>query len=125
MAQQFVVQRIDAPEHGTKAARVGVAQGHARLQLDIHMLVLGRCQPGFHQAQAAGHAQVADQGTGLGLQQQVLGATFHLEDALAGEAHVEVLGNGPAQAALAHDHPPDALAFDEGRDAPPGGFDFG
>ncbi|MCY1459082.1 hypothetical protein D9M71_765250 [compost metagenome] len=89
------------------------------------MLMLGRHQPGFHQAQAAGHAQVTDQGAGLGLQQQVLGATLHLDDALAGKAHVEVLGNRPAQAALAHDYPADTLAFEEGCDTPAGGFDFG
>ncbi|MOA04815.1 hypothetical protein D3C78_1243860 [compost metagenome] len=89
------------------------------------MLVLGRGEARLHQAQAAGHAEVADQGAGFGPQQQVLGPALHPQDALAGEAHVEVLGNRPAQAALAHDHPADALAFEEGRDAAAGGFDFG
>lgn len=70
-------------------------------------------------------AQVADQRTGLGAQQQVLGAALDADDALSGQAHVQVFGNRPAQAPLAHDHALDALAFEVGGDAPAGGFDFG
>ncbi|MNO61990.1 hypothetical protein D3C76_526520 [compost metagenome] len=125
MAQQFVLQRRLAPEQRAEAPGVGVAQRQSRLQLDIHMLVLDRRQAAFHQAQAAGHAEVADQRAGLGVQQQVFRPPFHLQDALPGQAHVEVLGNRPAQAPVTHDHAADALALDMGRDAPAGGFDFG
>ncbi len=60
------------------------------------MLVLGRWLIHRHQAQAAGHAQVADQGAALGANQQVLGTPLHGLDALTGEAHVQVFGDGPA-----------------------------
>ncbi|MCY1554551.1 hypothetical protein D9M68_911280 [compost metagenome] len=88
------------------------------------MFVLGRRQATLDQAQAAGHAQVADQAAGFGLDQQVLGAPLDALDALAGQAHVEVFRDRPAQTALAHDHPADALAFEIGGDTATGGFDF-
>ncbi len=125
VAQQLVFQWRQAPEHGAEAPRIGVAQGHARGQLDVDVLVATGRGAALHQPQAAGHAQVADQRTGLGAQQQVLGAALDADDALSGQAHVQVFGNRPAQAPLAHDHALDALAFEVGGDAPAGGFDFG
>ncbi len=119
-----MTQRVLAPQQRAEAARVGVAQGQAGLQLDIHMLVLGRDQAALDQAQAAGHAQMADQATGLGLDQQVLGAAFDALDALAGQTHVQVLGNGPAQTTLAHDHAADALPFEVRGNTAAGSFDF-
>ncbi|MNE80371.1 hypothetical protein D3C80_1769340 [compost metagenome] len=120
-----MLQRRLAPEQRAEAPRVGVAQRQSGLQFDIHMLVLGRRQAALDQAQAAGHAEMADQRAGFGTQQQVLGAPFDLEDQLPGQAHIEVLGNRPAQPPLAHDHAADALAFEIGRDAAAGCFDFG
>ncbi len=67
---------------------------------------------------------MADQGAHLGLDQQVLGASINLHDALTGQANVQILGNGPAQAAVAHDHATDALTFKMRRNATAGGFDF-
>ncbi|MOA20983.1 hypothetical protein D3C78_1414580 [compost metagenome] len=51
--QQFMIERIETPEHCAEAPRIGVTQGQARLQLDVHMLMLGRRQPGLHQTQIA------------------------------------------------------------------------
>ncbi|MNP43567.1 hypothetical protein D3C76_1373930 [compost metagenome] len=88
------------------------------------MLVLGRRQADLDQAQVAGHAQMADQGANLGIEQQVLGTPLDLDETLPGQANVEVLGDRPAQAPVAHDHPADPLAFQVRRNTAPGGFDF-
>ncbi|MCY1187984.1 hypothetical protein D9M73_290310 [compost metagenome] len=77
-----MVQRVQAPQHGTKAAWVGVAQHQPRLQLDVDMLMLGRRQAQLDQPQVARHAQVADQRTHFGIDQQVLGTSLHADDAL-------------------------------------------
>ncbi|MOA01797.1 hypothetical protein D3C78_1212200 [compost metagenome] len=68
---------------------------------------------------------MADQGAALGLDQQVLGAAADMLDALAGQPHVEVFGNRPAQAALAHDHAGHPVALQMRGDTAAGGFDFG
>ncbi len=116
--------RIKAPEHRAKATRVGVSQGQPGLQFDIDVLMLERRKPGFDQTQIPGHAQMADQGAHLSLDQQVLGAPINLHNALAGQADIQIFGNGPAQAAVAHDNAADALTFKMRRYATTGGFDF-
>lgn len=88
------------------------------------MLVLGRSQTALHQAQATGHAQVADQTAGLGLDQQVLGAPLHALDTLTGEANVQIFRNRPAQTTLTHDHAADTLPLQVRRYTAASGFDF-
>ena len=119
-----MLERVEAPEHGTEPAWVGVAQHHPRFQFDIDMFVLGRWQAQLHQAQVARHAQVADQGADLGVDQQVLGPPLDADDALPGQAYVEVLGYRPAQARVSHHHAADTLAYQMGRNPAPGSFDF-
>ncbi|GAO93288.1 hypothetical protein PSA5_11245 [Pseudomonas syringae pv. actinidiae] len=67
---------------------------------------------------------MADQRAHFGLNQQVLGAATHLNDALPGQTDVQVFGNGPAQTAITHNHAADTLTFKVRRDATAGGFDF-
>src|SRR3990167_2016494 len=124
LAEQHMVPGIGTPEQRAEAPWIGVAQGQAGLQLDVHMLVLGRRQATLDQAQVAGHAQVTDQTAGLGLNQQVFGAPLDTLDALAGQAHIQVFGNRPAQTTLAHNHSANPLTFEKGRDTAAGGFDF-
>ena len=88
------------------------------------MFVLGRRQPDLHQTQVAGHAQVADQGADLGIDQKVFGPPLHQHNALPGQAHVQIFGDRPAQAPVTDDDPADFLAFQMRRDSAPGGFDF-
>src|SRR5690606_19341475 len=123
--EQRMIERIGTPEQRPEAAWVGVAQGHARLQQDIDVLVLFRRKLAIHQPQAAGHAQMRDQRTRLRLDQQVLGAPLDRLDTLAGQAHVQVFRNRPAQAPLTHDHTADTLADEMRLDTAAGGFDFG
>src|SRR5471030_567321 len=49
--QQFVIERVQAPEHRAKPAWVGVTQGQARLEFNIHMLMLGLRGADLDQAQ--------------------------------------------------------------------------
>ena len=67
---------------------------------------------------------MGNQGAHLGLDQQVLGAPLDALDALAGQAYIQVFGDRPAQAPLAHDHPTDALPLQIRGNAATGGFDF-
>ncbi|MNN45426.1 hypothetical protein D3C81_1597620 [compost metagenome] len=120
-----MVERVEAPEHGAETARVGVAQHQPRFQLDIDVLVLGRRQAQFDQAQVTRHAQVADQGADLGIDQQVLGAPLDANDTLPRQPHIQVFGDWPAQAPVTHHHAADPLAYQMGCDTPPGGFYFG
>jgi hypothetical protein len=89
------------------------------------MLVLGRWQTDLDQAQAAGHAQVADQAPGFGLDQQVFGTPLNALDTLPGQLNIQVFWNWPTQTPLANDNPAYALAFKKGRDAAASGFNFG
>src|SRR5690606_31547013 len=56
---------------------------------------------------------------------QVLGAPLDRLDTLAGQAHVQVFRNRPAQAPLTHDHTADTLADEMRLDTAASGFDFG
>ncbi len=118
-------QRLVAPEHRAEAPRIGVAQGLTGLQQDVDVLMLGRGRCRIHQTQAAGHAEMDDQRAALGADQQVLGAPLDGLDALAGQTHVEIFRNRPAQAPVTHQHAADALADQMRLDATAGGFDFG
>ncbi|EXF43084.1 hypothetical protein BAY1663_04502 [Pseudomonas sp. BAY1663] len=120
-----MVERIVAPQQRAEAAWIGIAQRLAGFEQQVDVLVLGRRQTGINQAQAAGHPQMDDQRAGLEADQQVLGAPLNRLDTLTGQAHVQILGNRPAQAPVAHDHPVDALAEEMRRDTAAGSFDFG
>src|SRR3989338_103228 len=117
--------RITAPQQRAEAPRIGVAQGQTGLQFDIHMLMLSRRQAHFDQTQTARHTQVADQTPGFSLDQQVLGTPLDTPDALPGQLDIQIFGNRPAQAPLAHDDTTDTLALKVGSDATAGGFYFG
>ncbi|MNI89448.1 hypothetical protein D3C73_1468450 [compost metagenome] len=67
---------------------------------------------------------MTDQRPDFGIEQQVFGAALDLDETLPGQADIEVLGDRPAQAPVAHDHPIDALAFQVRRNTAPGGLDF-
>ena len=125
LAEQLVAQRIFAPQQRAETPRVGVTQRQAGLQLDIHMLMLGCGQATLDQTQTARHTQMTDQTADFGLDQQVLGAALDALDSLAGQTHVQVFGDGPAQTALTHDDAADALTLEIGGDTAAGSFDFG
>ena len=81
---------------------------------------------GRQHAQAAGHAEVQDQGgAGVEREQQVLRPSRRTLDAGAGDARGQVGGDGPAQPRFVHLQRHDLLARDVGLDAAPGGLDFG
>ncbi len=113
------------PEHGAEAARIGVAQGHARIQLDIHMLMLEYRSAHRHQPQVAGHAQMTDQGAATDIHQQILGPTADRGKGLVLDLDRQILGDRPAQARITHYQPDHLAALQVGRNATAGGFYFG
>ncbi len=118
-------ERLVAPEHRAEAPRIGVAQRLAGLQQDIDVLVLGRRQCRVNQTQASGHAQMNDQRASLGLDQQVFGTTLDGLDPLAGQTHIEVFRDRPAQPPVTHQHAADTLTDKVWLDTTAGSFDFG
>ena len=62
------------PHHQSETARIAQAQDQTVAQLQIDMIVLLRRRAHGHQAQAAGHAEVNDEGAAAGGQQQILAA---------------------------------------------------
>ena len=117
------VPRLD-PQHGAEASRVGVTQGHARIEFDIHMLVLLRRGTHGHQAQAARHPKVADQAAPADVHQQVFGPAPDLAESLIFYLNRQVLGNRPAQTPLTHHQPGNGAALEMRRYTAAGGFYF-
>ncbi len=113
--------RAGAVQDGAKATRVAVAQA-VLAQQQIHMVVaLGR-GVGRQMAQAAGHAQVHQQGVLSEAGQQVFGPAIQGLQGLALQT-LQVLRHGPAQARLSD---LDGLygTVQQGQQAAAGGFDF-
>jgi len=84
-----------------------------------------RWRAGGQDAQAAGHAQVEDQGAVAEAQQKVLGAPLHRVEPMAPQDRIQIVWHRPAQPWLAHRHAADALAAERRFDAAAGGFDLG
>jgi hypothetical protein len=124
-AQQVMSLARGLPEQGAEAARVGEAQHASAVECEIHMVVRLRGCGGREHPQTARHAQVQDGAAALGVEQQVLGATPHLGNALTRQLATDRGGDGPAQIGAAQRGCHDPPALDVGRDAAAGGFDFG
>ena len=86
--------------------------------------MLGHRAANGHQAQIAGHAQMADQAATTDIHQQVLGPAADLAEGLVFNLDCQVLGDRPAQTAVAHNQPGDLAAFQMRSDAAAGGFYF-
>ena len=103
--------------------------GHDDQSVDVDVVVELARRRALVDAQAAGHAEVHEQrvdaARALEAEQQVLAAAVDGAEPSAFEGALEPGGNRPAQAPVVHVDRGDALADERGRDAAPGGFDFG
>ena len=124
LAEQGVGAGLALDEQkGAEAARIVQAHLQAAVELQRHVVMGAEGGGGIRHAQAAGHAQVQEQGAGGGGEEQVLAAPAAGQHGVAGHA-LNLLRHGPAQAGVAHDHALDGAADEVGADAAQGGFDF-
>ena len=112
------------PVQAAEAARIVEAQNLPGVDQNIPMIVRARRHIGAEQAQASRHAEMHDQGPAIERDQDVLGAPLDAAHGLMADRSLEIRGDRPAQAAVAHDQLDDAPSSQSGRDAAPGGFYF-
>ena len=134
LAQRFRTERREqgvtcricfGPEQCAEAAWIvetdhGAGSGD---QVEVVMPARGRWI--VQHAQAAGHAQMQERGTAVSAEEQVLGPSLHGQHFGARQAFGQVSRNRPAQCANPGHEARDALPFEPGRDAAPGGFYLG
>ena len=125
MGEQLMGLAGGLPEQGAESAWIGKAQHGAILQMDIDVIVRARRGVLRQHAQAAGHAQMHDGATALGIEQQIFGAAAGSLDALAGQYLGDFRRNGPAQVGATQGDIGDASPDDVRCDAASGGFHFG
>jgi hypothetical protein len=113
------------PQHGAEAPRIVESQHAARRQTQIDVIVASRRNARGRHPQAAGHAQVDDEGAASGFHEQILGSSADPEDPLAGQFPIESAGYRPAQLALTDGDAVDDLAVQPGFDAAARRFNFG
>ena len=89
------------------------------------MLVFFQRLPAGAYPQAAGHAEVQDDGAVIKVQQQVLGAARDILQGMASQLPGKRGGHRPAQVLVVHLHGAYPLAQDVRADAMAGGFDLG
>lgn len=112
------------PEHRAEAPRVG--QAHQLLaELKVEMIMFLRRVCGGQDAQMPGHAEMNDQRAVPEVNQQVFAAPASGQNALPDQQVLQTKGKRPAQATASLDHASDFVAFEMGRDASAGDFDFG
>ena len=125
--------RIDVgagmPEHEAETAWVAQAQRQSRKEQVNVVVGFGRGAAG-NEAQAARHAEVDQQVTGVpfaarAAQQQVLAAPMDRFDAQAGKRAFQAVRYGLAEGAVADDGAGNGLPLDFGSDAEAADFDFG
>jgi hypothetical protein len=124
-AEQGMFQRrCIAPVQAAEPPRIGEPQAAAIVEDEVHVIMLGRGSAGGRNGQAARHAQVQQQGAGVGFKQQILGAPRHSCDALPLEPGCQPPRYRPAQARFANLDGRDVALEHVGPDAAAGGFDF-
>jgi len=107
-----------------EAARIVISQHPAIVEREIPVIVGLQSCAELHQAQAPRHPQVQDQGAGVEADQEVFRAPLDRTHGLSANGGLEVGGNRPAQAALAHGHIEDAPLEQRGRNPASGRFYF-
>ena len=121
-------RRVRLPEHDTEAARVGKPEDGVG-EDDVDVIVAAGRRSGRHEAQAARHAEVDDQGTVLAatatVQQQILATPAHGGDTLAGQRVNKPGRQRQAQAGGADDSAANDLSLDFGQQPTPTYLDFG
>ena len=123
LQQGVVLDGADMPQHRAETARIAVAQ-HIGPQQQIDVIMSFRRGVGRQETQVAGHAQVDDQGAGIGAQQQVFGAAIDRTYRQAAQGGVQLRRYRPAQAGVA-DHGAAKLGVQQmGQNPAAGGFDF-
>ena len=123
--QEPVIAGIVTPVQGAEAPRVPEAQRTPGFEFDVDVIVHARRRIVFDDTDAPGHAEVQDGGAVGRVDQQVFGATFDGRHGLPRQMAVDILADGPPQAALADSHVGNSLTDDMRLDAAATGFDFG
>src|SRR5215470_14345993 len=105
MREERVARRVaDVPEDGAEAPRI--AKAHCDVaDAEIEMIVGSRRLGGRNDPQAARHAEMEDQGSLAAIEEEVLRAARDGANPFAAQDRIEIARHGPAQGAMAHDHP--------------------
>src|SRR5262245_8388383 len=113
----------DMPEHGDEAARIAEAYGDLA-DAEVEVIVGSRPLGRRNDPQAAGHAEMQDQGSLAAVEQEVFRAARDGANPHAAQDYVEITRHGPPQEAMAHDHPGDLPSAQMRLEAEAGDFYF-
>ena len=112
------------PLDGAEAAGVVEPEFHAGVEAESDVVVFAPGDGGGKDAEAAGHAEVDEEGAARGGEEEVFASARAGEDGGAFDFD-EVIGHGPAEAAFLDDEFADGVADEVGADTAQGGFDLG
>lgn len=112
------------PLDGAEAAGVVKAEFHAGVEAEGDVVVFAPGDGGGEDAEAAGHAEVDEEGAARGVEKEVFASARAGEDGGAFDFD-EVIGHGPAESAFLDDEFADGVADEVWADTAQGGFDLG